>query len=185
MARALWPLPNLLEGCEEMSKTTRRLTCIYRFRFDSHDTLSAEQGALKRQREPFRALASLLALGTALCLIASPLKTVDTAHAVSKPKIKTVYAIDYQIYALQKIRSIRQFDCLVTLWDRESNWRPKAKNGTHYGIPQGHSPSLRLSNGYHQVDWGIAYIRSRYGIDLAGRVNACAALAHSYAHWWY
>lgn len=151
--------------------------------------LTAKQSCfrqLPRAREG--KLAGLLALGTVLCLAASALKWVDPSYALPKPikvKTKQITTIDYQIFALQQIRSIRQFNCLITLWNRESNWRSKARNGSHYGIPQGESYYLHGLSADRQILWGIAYIGHRYGHDLNGKVNACAALAHSYAHYWY
>ena len=171
-------------------KTTRRLTCLFTNGFDRSGTLSPKQSGIKplpRARQG--QLAGLLAIGTALCLIALPLKTVESAHAYSllnSSKVKTnkPQIIDYQIYALQKIRSIRQFNCAITLWNRESNWRVTARNGNHYGIPQGKSHYLKNANYKEQINWGLSYIAARYGYDH--RVpNVCAALAHSYSKWWY
>ena len=169
-----------------MYKTTRLLTCINRFRLDSHGTLSAKQGARKRHREPFRALAGLLALGTAIAIMLVALQMNESQASNYKPVITQpkLQVIDYQIYALKKLRSIRQFQCAITLWNRESNWRTKARNGNHYGIVQGNSKYLKDAHGYQQIDWGLRYVKSRYGTDH-GVPNVCAALAHSYAHWWY
>ena len=119
-------------------------------------------------------LAGLLAIGLSLCCLASPLKTVDSAKA-SSTRLKT---IDYQIYALKKLRDLRQFNCLLKLYSKESAWNPKAVNGSHYGIPQGNSTWLRKQSGIVQVDWGIAYITHRYG-------NACVAYKHWSKYGWH
>ena len=150
--------------------TRRKLT----LKLDTRDTLSAQQGALKA---PTRArkgkLAGLLAIGTALCLLASPLKTVDSAKA--SIKLKT---IDYQIHALNKLRDLTQFNCLLKLYSKESAWNPYAHNGTHYGIPQGNSKWLRTQPGMVQVDWGIRYNTFRYG-------NMCNAYKHWSKYGWH
>ena len=130
-----------------------------------------------RQNAPLRArkgkLAGLLAIGLSLCCLASPLKTVDSAKA--SIKLKT---IDYQIHALNKLRDLKQFNCLLKLYSKESAWNPRARNGSHYGIPQGNSTWLRNQNGLVQVDWGISYIQHRYG-------NACVAYKHWSKYGWH
>ena len=64
------------------------------------------------------------------------------------------------------------FNCLVKLWERESNWNPNAHNkssGAH-GIPQSLPASKMASegsdyytNGKTQIRWGLKYIKNRYG----------------------
>jgi hypothetical protein len=79
----------------------------------------------------------------------------------------------YKIYAKTKIGSSKQFNCLDKLWIKESNWNPKAKLGSHYGIPQGRSIYLKTADPYEQIDWGLKYLKNRYSKDFA-----CEALAH-------
>ena len=80
-----------------------------------------------------------------------------------------------------------QYSCLVTLWERESNWRVNAKNKSScaYRIPQS-LPGAKmasegadwLTNPQTQINWGLKYIKGRYG-------SACGALAHSNKFNWY
>ena len=56
-----------------------------------------------------------------------------------------------------------EYKCALELYTRESNWRPEAKNGPHYGIPQGRSEWLRTADPIQQVKWGIKYNMNRYG----------------------
>ncbi len=80
-----------------------------------------------------------------------------------------------------------QFGCLVLLWNRESGWRANALNPSSgaYGIPQA-LPAEKMAaagadwrtNGNTQVNWGLSYIRSRYG-------SPCAAWDHSQRVGWY
>lgn len=80
-----------------------------------------------------------------------------------------------------------QFNCLVSLWNRESGWRVTAHNrssGAH-GIPQalpGNKMASAGSDWYNnpqtQIKWGLKYIKSRYG-------TPCNALSHSNTTGWY
>ena len=78
----------------------------------------------------------------------------------------------YKDYAKWKIGSSKQYKCLDKLWTKESNWNPKARLGSHYGIPQGRSIYLKTANPYEQIDWGLKYLSNRYPKDYA-----CEALA--------
>lgn len=79
----------------------------------------------------------------------------------------------YKDYTKWKIGSYRQFKCVDKLWILESNWNPKSKLGSHYGIPQGRSIYLKTATPYEQIDWGLKYLSNRYPKDYA-----CEALAH-------
>jgi hypothetical protein len=79
-----------------------------------------------------------------------------------------------------------QFGCLVSLWNRESNWNVHAANPSGaYGIPQSLPGSKMASagpdwqdNAETQIKWGLGYIQERYG-------SPCGAWAHSEGHGWY
>lgn len=82
---------------------------------------------------------------------------------------------------------LEQYSCLVKLWERESNWRVNAYNASSgaYGIPQSLPGSKMatagpdwLTNPETQINWGLGYIKSRYG-------SPCGALSHSDSHNWY
>lgn len=79
------------------------------------------------------------------------------------------------------------FNCLVSLWNKESGWRANAMNSSSgaYGIPQALPGSKMASagadwqtNANTQVDWGLGYIAGRYG-------TPCAAWSHSGSVGWY
>lgn len=80
-----------------------------------------------------------------------------------------------------------QFAPLDSLWTKESGWNPKAKNPSSgaYGIPQA-LPGIKMAaagadwqtNYKTQIDWGLGYIRSRYG-------SPAKAWEHSQATNWY
>lgn len=80
-----------------------------------------------------------------------------------------------------------EFQCLVSLWDRESGWNPYAANTSSgaYGIPQALPGSKMASAGADwqtnpatQITWGLGYIAGRYG-------TPCSAWAHSNSVGWY
>ena len=92
--------------------------------------------------------------------------------AVNKP-------MHYKQYAfIQLNHSFTEFYCLDELYHRESRWNPKARNGSHYGIPQGRSVYLSKVDGYKQVEWGIKYNLNRYG-------SMCKALDHFKIKGWH
>lgn len=80
-----------------------------------------------------------------------------------------------------------QANCLLWLWNRESGWRTNAYNSGSgaYGIPQS-LPGSKMAimgadwrtNYVTQVNWGLAYIYSRYD-------TPCGAWAHSEDTGWY
>jgi len=84
----------------------------------------------------------------------------------------------YRQWAFIQLNDIDQFYCLDELNYKESRWNPKAKNGSHYGIPQGRSKYLSRVDGYKQIDWQLKYIERRYS-------NPCNALAHHKIKGWY
>ncbi len=80
-----------------------------------------------------------------------------------------------------------EFNCLNLLWERESNWRTNATNpySGAYGIAQALPPgkyaaagSDWLSNYRTQIEWGLGYIKNRYG-------SPCGAWNHSQSVGWY
>jgi len=80
-----------------------------------------------------------------------------------------------------------QFNCLVSLWQKESNWRVDAANSSSgaYGIPQSLPGSKMASAGADwqtnpatQIAWGLGYISGRYG-------TPCGAWGHSVDVGWY
>ena len=84
----------------------------------------------------------------------------------------------YRQWAFIQLNNLDQFYCLDELNYKESRWNPKAKNGSHYGIPQGRSVWLKDQDGYTQVRWGLSYIEHRYQ-------TPCKALDHWKAKNWH
>jgi hypothetical protein len=80
-----------------------------------------------------------------------------------------------------------EYDCLYSLWARESGWRYNAYNASSgaYGIPQSLPGSKMASAGADwetnpatQIVWGLGYITGRYS-------TPCGAWAHSEDEGWY
>lgn len=46
---------------------------------------------------------------------------------------------------------------------KESNYNPKAVNGSHYGLAQGRSKYLKTATPQEQIQWFVKYVNSRYG----------------------
>ena len=46
---------------------------------------------------------------------------------------------------------------------KESSYNPKAKTGSHYGLPQGRSIYLKTATPNQQIKWFTKYVYSRYG----------------------
>ena len=144
------------------------LTSTYADVLDSNGTLTA-QSLSKAHRKPLRGVACgvLVAIGIALCSV--------PAAGGSKP----VQYVDYKTYSLYLLDfNIKEYKCLDELYTHESNWRPDAKNGSHYGIPQGNSEWLSKQDGWAQVRWGLDYIGHRYG-------EPCIALKHWSIYGWH
>ena len=85
----------------------------------------------------------------------------------------------YKQYILIQLNDFEEAYCLIDLYSKEnSKWDPKARNGSHVGIPQGRSKWLATVNGVKQIDWGIKYIDNRYG-------SMCKALDHFKRKGWH
>ncbi|WP_242496387.1 G5 domain-containing protein [Xylanimonas protaetiae] len=80
-----------------------------------------------------------------------------------------------------------QWQCLDSLFQKESGWNPSAQNKSSgaYGIPQalpgskmGSVASDWRTNPATQITWGLNYIAGRYG-------TPCGAWSHSQSSGWY
>jgi hypothetical protein len=170
------------------SKTPRRLTCGFVNRLDRAGMLQACDRLLKPERKPRRGeLASSLALafGTALCLIAieSQVVQIDTAQALTTKK--SIITVTPKAYAKALLNDNKQYKCIVELYNRESNWRPEARNGSHYGIPQLRNEIMLSKNPLQQIDLGVKYIAHRYGLTANNKPNVCKALHHLKTKGWH
>jgi hypothetical protein len=111
---------------------------------------------------------------------------IRTAPAVGIPDAGSAQAIAYDL-VLARGWNQQEFECLVALWTRESNWNVYAHNPSSgaYGIPQALPGDKMASagsdwqtNATTQIVWGIGYIAGRYG-------TPCGAWEHSERKGWY
>ena len=138
-------------------------------------TLNKKRSILNRKAEPpsarlgrRRVWATLLLIALSSCF----LKDYSVAADNYKP-------IHYKQYILIQLNDFEEAYCLIDLYSKEnSRWDPKARNGSHVGIPQGRSKWLATVNGVKQIDWGIKYINNRYG-------SMCKALDHFKLKGWH
>ena len=137
-----------------------------------HATLNKKRSILNRKAEPPQARLGRRRVWATLLLIAlSSCFLQDNSVAVDKTN-------HYRQWAFIQLNNLDEFYCLDELYFYESRWNPKARNGSHYGIPQGRSKWLSTVDGYKQVEWGIKYNNNRYG-------SMCKALEHFKIKGWH
>ena len=140
--------------------------------FDSRGTLSARahQGL---NASPI-GLARVVALAIGISLsIASPADA--EANNLSIKYVKDL--ADYQL-------TDKQLACHHEIVYRESRWDPKAVNGSHYGLYQGKSKSLKNASAIKQWWWYWHYVAHRYGVTEYDEPNYCGALHHLKTKGW-
>ena len=100
----------------------------------------------------------------------------DAEDAEETIETTITYDGTYQEYAyaqcIARGWTEEDYNALVELWNKESGWNPYAKNpySGAYGIPQA-LPGDKMkaygddweTNGFVQIEWGLAYISSVYG----------------------
>ena len=116
----------------------------------------------------------------------------STPPAGSGKGSKVMTPAQAKAYAYSQLRSYglnpSQFEDLVKLWTRESSWNMHAENASSgaYGIPQADpdggqgiaNSSAYRNNAMVQIQWGLKYIKDRYG-------SLAEAWAHECADGWY
>jgi hypothetical protein len=96
-------------------------------------------------------------------------------YSVAKEHYKPTH---YKQYILIELNNFEEAYCLIELYTAESRLNPLARNGSHYGIPQGRSKYLATVDGTKQINWGIKYNLHRYG-------SMCKALEHYKIKGWH
>jgi len=152
-----------------MTKATRLVTRAFTQTLDRGITLSL--------LECFRHSAQ--AATRIACAVVSVLGILLSGSAYAYAPVHTLGVIKQtpKMYAKANL-PLDQYKCALTLYTKESNWRPEAKNGPHYGIPQGRSIYLKTADPIAQVKWGIKYVDARYG-------SMCQALTHFKTKGWH
>jgi len=113
-------------------------------------------------------------------------KSAAAAPAAGTPDPGSAKAVAQAMVAARGWDS-SQYNCLVSLWNKESGWNMYASNKSSgaYGIPQALPGSKMASagsdwatNAATQISWGLGYIAGRYS-------TPCGAWTHSQAIGWY
>ena len=138
-----------------------------------HATLN-KHVILNHKAEPPRAGLGRCRVWATLLLIAFNFIFVKD-YSVAKENYKPTH---YKQYILIELNNFEQAYCLIELYHNESRFNPLARNGSHYGIPQGRSKYLSRVDGTKQIDWGIKYNLNRYG-------SMCKALEHYKIKGWH
>lgn len=112
---------------------------------------------------------------------------VRTKQVTSRGGVVSGSVAEYQAYAEKRCFdygwSDADFQALVKLWNKESRWNPYSCNSSSgaYGIPQALPASKMavygtdyLTNYKTQINWGLNYIKSRYGTPTAAWNHSCS-----------
>lgn len=115
----------------------------------------------------------------ARCVLVATAVFVAQILCLDKANSDTNYKpMHYRQYILIELNNFEEAYCLIDLYTAESRLNPNARNGSHYGIPQGRSKYLATVGGTKQIDWGIRYNLHRYG-------SMCNALDHYKRKGWH
>ena len=114
----------------------------------------------------------------ALLPVSYPISGVDTTNVAATQSLQTgvpggvASPSAYQQYAFLQFANYGwgtdQEQPLITLWTNESGWNPDAVNPSSgaAGIPQDITGNMH--GGWQgQIDWGLSYIKGRYGTPAA------------------
>jgi len=134
---------------------------------NTRSTLSRKAGSPTARPGRRRVWLTLLLIAFSLCF--------SKDYSVAKDNYKPTH---YKQYILIELQDFTEAYCLIDLYTAESRLNPKARNGSHYGIPQGRSKYLATASGTKQIDWGIKYNLVRYG-------SMCKALEHYKIKGWH
>ena len=140
--------------------------------FDTNGTLRREPFRGSARARKARARVVAIVSGTALFMSIAPVS------GASNQAIR--YVKDLAAYQLTD----KQEKCHHEIVFRESSWNPKAKNGSHYGLYQGKSKSLKNASTVKQWWWYWHYVTHRYGVTEYDEPNYCKALHHLKTKGW-
>lgn len=128
------------------------------------------------QKEPALIQGAITSTATAFILLIGTLvpSTASAGEYVAHPSRERI------LTALRLMSSdYQQYLCHKYIIKKESNFRTDARNGSHYGLPQGRTRYLASATYTQQLAWYMRYIGARYAGD------GCKAKAHHLKHNWY
>ena len=139
---------------------------------DTHGTLSAR--AHRGLNASPLGLARVVAIAIGISLsMAMPLDAQANDKAIGYVK----QLAKYQLTDKQEL-------CHNEIVYRESRWDPKAVNGSHHGLYQGRSKSLKNASTVKQWWWYWHYVTHRYGVTQYDEPDYCKALQHLKTKGW-
>ena len=154
-------LQKVIHSLWESPKNTLMLA-----RYLTHSVRSTLSTRARRRGSSRRVL-----LSGVLCLaVAIPSPTWADTQA-SKDRFK--------LYLHSRVVKDSQYQCAYALYMAESKFDSRARNGSHYGIPQLRNEKLFRLDGFTQLDWGIRYVSHRYS------GNYCLAWKHFKDKGWH
>ena len=153
---------------QQAAKRNADMTCDYADVLPSSCTLTGleQPTCSERTRKALvRSVAIVLGISLFLPMASAVPATIDPKQSAKE-------------FAKSQLSSNKEWGCLARLYGKESAWNHKARNGSHYGIPQGRSKYLKTASPQEQVTWGLNYIHHRYS-------KPCKAWQHWLEHNWH
>ena len=142
-------------------------TCLTR---TLHSRQEPIEGSTRARKGVARGVAGVL-VGS-LCLLSTQ---TSEAQLIANKSVKQL--ADKQL-------TDKQYHCHNQIIYRESRWNINAVNGSHYGLYQGKSESLKGAPADYQFWWYWYYTANRYGVTRYDEPNYCAALHHLKTRGW-
>ena len=140
--------------------------------FDWRGTLRREPFRGSARARKGRARVVAIVSGTALFMSIAPVSGASNQ------------AIRYVKELAKEQLTDKQELCHHEIVYRESRWNPRAKNGSHYGLYQGKSKSLKNASTIKQWWWYWHYVAHRYGWTEYDEPDYCKALHHLKTKGW-
>jgi hypothetical protein len=109
--------------------------------------------------------------------IAMPIAGAINPEAQRMPTKSLKQIANYQL-------TDKQYNCHNAIIYKESRWNLSAVNGSHYGLYQGKSVSLKGAPAEYQFWWYWYYVTNRYGVTKYDEPNYCNALHHLRTYGW-
>ena len=129
-----------------------------------HLRLEAFEGFRANRLRLVRSVAAVIGIGLSMALM-------PRLEASIVPNKSVKQLANYQL-------TDKQYHCHNEIIYRESRWNITATNGSHYGLYQGKSESLKGAPADYQFWWYWYYVSNRYGITQYDEPNYCLALKH-------
>ena len=140
--------------------------------FDPRGTLRREPFRGSARARKARARVVAIVSGTALFMSIAPVSS------------GSIDPIRYVKELAKEQLTDKQESCHNSIVYRESRWNPRAVNGSHYGLYQGRSKSLKNASTIKQWWWYWHYVAHRYGWTEYDEPDYCNALHHLKTKGW-